>query len=91
MWLVDLIVVRVRRPEQNRLRKWVGPVETRRSGPVAPYDSHAWVGYVASPWDVGVVSEWTAQFEFERARGLSRFIHTESIVGPRPKRFGHTH
>lgn len=32
--------------------------------------------------DVGVVSEWTARVEFERARGLSRFKHTEAIVGP---------
>jgi hypothetical protein len=81
MWLVDLIVVGVRLPEQTRLRKWVGPVEIRWSGPVAPYDSHARVGW----WPVcgcrgGVGTD--GQFEFERARGLSWFKHTEAMVGP---------
>ena len=81
MWLVDLIVVGVRLPEQTRLRKWVGPVEIRWSGPVAPYDSHAGVGWwpcLGCRGGVGMDS----QIEFERARGLSRFKHTQASVGP---------
>jgi hypothetical protein len=77
MWLVDLIVVGVRLPEQTRLRKWVGPVETRWSGPVAPDDSHAWVGWWPCLGGRGGVGM-TARVEFERARGLSRFKHTEA-------------
>ena len=42
--LVDLIVCRGWSPEQTRLRKWVGPVWAGWSGPVAPDDSHGWVG-----------------------------------------------
>src|SRR5215472_16825557 len=80
MWLVDLIVVGVCLPEQTRLRKWVGPVEIRWSGSVAPYDSHARVGWwpcLGCRGGVGVDS----QVELERARGLSRFKHTEVTVG----------
>ena len=81
VWHVDLIVVRVGLAEQTRLRKWVGPVEIRWSQPVAPSDSHARVGWWPSCGFRGGVGT-DSQIEFERAQGLSRFKHTQAIVGP---------
>jgi hypothetical protein len=82
MWLVDLIVVRVRLPEQTRLRKLVGLVETRRSGPVAPYELTCLGGLMACTFGCrgGVGKD--SRIGFERARGLSLFTDNEANVGP---------